>query len=275
VAEVAAKTLAGKRVVVTRAAEQSESLVAALRELGALPICLPLVAFAPPNDPAAMDEAIRQLGKFDWVFLTSQNALRALQQRCAHLNLSLARALVGVQIAAVGPATAEASQEAGLRVAYVAVTHQGISLAAELSSKVRGKKILLPRSDRAGHDIVDMLKGSGAIVTEVVAYKTVLPSEKEMHQHEAMMQHGADAVLFFSPSAVHHLLALQGRAKFLALSQQALFAAIGPITEKALREAGVQRLVRARDTTVAAAIEALSEFYSQTGQGLPAGVKPG
>jgi uroporphyrinogen-III synthase len=275
VAEAVAKTLVGKRLLVTRAVEQSESLVAALREMGALPICLPLVAFAPPDDPDPLDEAIRQLEKYDWVFLTSQNALRALQQRCAHLNLSLAKATAGGQIAAVGPATAEASLEAGLQVAYVAVTHQGVSLAAELSARVKGKKIFLPHSDRASRDIVDVLKDSGAVVTDVVAYKTVLPSGKEKHQYEAIMQQGADAVLFFSPSAVHHLLELEGRAKFLALSQQAVFAAIGPITEKALREAGVQRLVRARDTTVAAAIAVLSEYYSMQGQGLPAGVKPG
>jgi uroporphyrinogen-III synthase len=74
---------------------------------------------------------------------------------------------------------------------------------------------------------------------------------------------------------VHHLLQLQGRANFLTLSRQAVFAAIGAVTEKALREAGVKRVVRARDTTVAAAIEALSEFYSKISHGLPAGVKPG
>ena len=100
------KALAGKRVVVTRAAEQSESLSAALREQQAIPIALPLVAFAPPEDLRPLDDTIRNLGRYDWVFLTSQNALRALQERSDFLGLQLAKILVEVSVAAVGPATA-------------------------------------------------------------------------------------------------------------------------------------------------------------------------
>jgi uroporphyrinogen-III synthase len=79
VGETAARALAGKRVVVTRAAEQSESLLTALREQGAIAIALPLVAYAQPDDLRPLDDTIRNLGRYDWVFLTSQNAVRALQ----------------------------------------------------------------------------------------------------------------------------------------------------------------------------------------------------
>ncbi len=83
------KSLQGKRIIVTRAVEQSESLLQALSENGAIPVLLPMVSFSPPDDPAPLDEALGHLRQFDWLFLTSQNALRALEGRCAILNISL------------------------------------------------------------------------------------------------------------------------------------------------------------------------------------------
>jgi uroporphyrinogen-III synthase len=274
VSEGVAKPLAGKRVVVTRAAEQSESLIAALRQQGAVPVVLPLVAFVPPDDLRPLDDTIRNFGRYDWVFLTSQNALRALQHRSGFLGLPLEKALAEVKIAAVGPATAQAARNAGLEVAYVASKHQGVALAEELAAEVKGKRVLLPRSDLGNRDLVEELNRRGAHVSEVVAYKTVAPSGQEARNQEAVMKERADAVLFFSPSAVHRLFDLLGGARFLAFSREAVFTAIGPVTEKALREAGVTRILVARDTTVAASVDSLAEFFTKQQQGLTAGVKP-
>lgn len=273
-AETSDKALAGKRVVVTRAAEQNESLIAALREQGAVPIVLPLVAFAPPDDRGPLDDALRNPGRYDWVFLTSQNALRAIEERCDFLGLPLAKALACARIAAVGPATAEAARKAGLEVTYVARKHHGVALAEELSTPVKGKRVLLPRSDRANRDLVDTLDRLGAFVSEVAAYKTVAASEQETRNHESLLRDGAQAVLFFSPSSVYHLFDLLGRDRFVAFSAEAVFTAIGPVTERALREAGVRRIVVARDTTVAATLGALAEYFTKPHHGLPAGVKP-
>lgn len=273
-AEESANALKGKRVVVTRAAEQCEPLAQALRERGAVPVVLPMVAFGPPDEPSLLDEAIRELRSYDWVFLTSQNALRAVQERCQFLKLDLARTMDGVRVAAVGPATAEAAEHAGLKVAYVATRHQGVSLAEELAEKIKGKRVLLPRSDRANPEIVEKLAQLGARVKEIVAYKTIRPDDQDLSKIEAMVREGVDAILFFSPSAVHHLRDLLGNEKFLEFSRQSIFAAIGPVTEEALRKARVERVVLARDTTVAAVLAALTECFSQPGARLPAGVKP-
>jgi uroporphyrinogen-III synthase len=89
-----------------------------------------------------------------------------------------------------------------------------------------------------------------------------------------MLRGGADAVLLFSPSAVHHLYDLLGRDRFLAFAQGTAFVAIGPVTESMLRQEGVSRIVLARDTTAAAALEALAEFFIKPNQGLSVGVNP-
>lgn len=268
------KALGGKRVVVTRAAEQSESLVRALKAEGAAVVLVPLVAFGPPDDVGMLDEAIRGAGRYDWILLTSQNAVRALHERSNALGISLAKAMDGIPIAAVGPATAEAARNVGLNVEYVAVKHQGSGLADELSDKIAGKLVLLPRSDRANPEVVEKLQSLGARVNEIVAYKTVWPEEHGRAMVEKMVKEGADAVLFFSPSAIHHLQDILGNEKFHEFSRRTLFAAIGPVTEEALRKAKAERVAMAADTTVGAAIAVLRDYFMARQLKSPAGANP-
>ncbi|MGB2679658.1 MAG: uroporphyrinogen-III synthase [Candidatus Acidiferrum sp.] len=272
-AERFANALSGKRVAITRAAEQSQPLLSALREQGAQPILLPMVGFAPPDDLQALDDSLRRLREYHWVFFTSQNAVRALQERSEQFKISLCDAIGTAQIAAVGPATAEAARAAGLAIAYVAKEHNGVALAQELQAEVRGKRVLLPRSDRANHDLVEALQRLGAHVTEIIAYKTLRPASDDTHNLENILQDVPDAILFFSPSAVHHLRELLGPQQFQNLAVKSAFAAIGPVTERALREAGVQRLIVACDTSVTAVLESLATFFVNSGHSLPAGVK--
>jgi uroporphyrinogen-III synthase len=273
VPDAAAMPLKGRRVVVTRAAGQSDSLLRELRKRGAEPVLLPLVAFEPPDDVAALDRAIADARHYDWVLLTSQNALRALQQRCAVHTDSLRKVLEGVHIAAVGPATADCAQNAGLAVNYVAERHQGVALAEELAKELKGKKVLLPRSNRANPDLVNVLNRVGAQVKEIVAYKTIR-AEQNPQSCESILA-GVDALLFFSPSAVHHLQEIVGSEKFRELSRRAVFAAIGPVTGEALAKAQVTQFVQAPDSTVAAVLDALTDFFSKAAPRLSAGVQPG
>ncbi len=267
-------SLKGKRIAVTRAAEQSESLLRELRARGAEPLLLPLVAFGPPDDLAALDRAMVNARSYDWLLLTSQNALRALQERCAVFGQSLVKLTEGLRVAAVGPATAQAARNAGLIVSYVAEKRQSVSLAEELAQDLKGKRVLLPRSDRANPELVSVLSRIGAQVTEVVAYKTVRPPEQSLQNIESLLI-GVHAVLFFSPSAAHHLQDILGSEKFRELSRHAVFAAIGPVTGEALRRARVAQFVQARDSTVSAILDALTSFFGKTAPPLSAGVQPG
>jgi len=261
--------------MVTRAAEQSQPLIDALKEAGAEAVVAPLVAFAPPNDFTGLDRCLTGgVGKFDWVFLTSQNAVRALQERCMTLGRSLVVSLPGVKVAAVGPSTADAARAAGLNVDYVSKVHNGVALAGELGDQVNGKRVFLPRSDRANPDLIWALARHGAQVIPLVAYKTVAADADLQKIEEIVSKRKVDAVLFFSPSAVHHLREMMGAERFREFGRQAAFVAIGPVSERALKEEGVGRVLVAADTTVGASIAALGEFFSKAGQAQPAGVKP-
>jgi uroporphyrinogen III methyltransferase/synthase len=157
-------------------------------------------------------------------------------------------------------------------VEYVAVTHNGVALANELGSKVQGAKALLPRSDRANPDLPAALKRYGAQVTEVIAYRTVRPTESHQDSLKRIAAGQADAILFFSPSAVQHFAELVGAEKFRALQDTLAIAAVGPVTAKALREAGVERVVVSADTTTVAVVEALEKHFAAA-KAAPAGAK--
>jgi len=273
VGEASSTGLAGKRIVITRAAAQSEALARELIVRGAIPVVLPLVSFAEPEDSAPLDAAIAEIQQFDWMMLTSAQAVRAVIKRGEELKLSLNHADNKLRIACVGPVTTEEARRAGLRVEYVAETHTGAALAEELGKRLKGAKVFLPRSDRANPDLPPALKRHGALVTEVIAYRTLRPTAIDERNLRQIGDGTADAVLFFSPSAVQHFAELFGGEQLRALQDKLAITAVGPVTANALREAGVQRTVLAGDTTATAVVEALEKHFEGTLKQVQAGAK--
>jgi uroporphyrinogen III methyltransferase / synthase len=264
--------LAGKRVVITRAAQQSGELVEKLAKAGAIPTLLPLVAFSAPEDYAPMDAALEQLEHFDWIIFTSENAVRAMVKR-AGVRGNL-RNVAGrrSRAAAVGPATAAAAERAGFFVDYQAQTHSGAALANELRERVKNQAVFLPRSDRANPDLPRLLRSFGASVTEVIAYRTVTPVNLDQEKIAGILDGETDAILFFSPTAVEHFVGIVGDKTFQDLQHRLAVTAVGPITGNALNKAGIEKLIVAGDTTADAVIAALERHFAGLIKASAAGV---
>jgi uroporphyrinogen-III synthase len=273
VGEAMPKSLAGKRIVITRAAAQSEAIARELVDRGATALVFPLVAFAEPEDFAPLDAAIAGIQRFDWMILTSAQAVRAVVKRWEELKRTLVRSESKLRIGCVGPVTANAARQAGLAVEYVAETHTGAGLAEELGSKLAGTKVFLPRSDRANADLPVALKRYGAEVSEVIAYRTLRPTAVDEQNLRKIADGAADAILFFSPSAVHYFAELAGGEQLRSLQDKLAITAVGPVTANALRETEVSRAVVAADTSVEAVIDALEKHFADARKPAQAGVK--
>jgi uroporphyrinogen III methyltransferase / synthase len=255
--------LAGKRVVVTRAPEQAGELAEALKGLGAEVLLLPAVEFLWPEDMSALDAAIARLADFGWILFTSQNAVRFFAKRLK-ADAEPGGAAVSVaklRAAAVGAATAEAARAEGFHVDYVAKNHTGEALARELESELRGKRVLLPRSDGADDRLPIALREAGAEVSEVVAYRTTAPKAPDPGALERVRSGEMDAIILASPSAFHNLCSWIPMAELAALSRRVQFAAIGPTTARALREAGAWVGIEATDASAAALADAIGNYY--------------
>lgn len=258
----ATSSLVGKRIVVTRAVAQTSELFEKLQQRGAVPTSMPLISFSAPADYAPLDAALRHWHEFDWVLFTSANAVQSVVTRSAAANTRVQQIDRRPRIAAVGPATSEEATRAGLFVEYVAKTHLGVALAEELAPQLRDRSVVLPRSDRAHPDLPAALKRHGAKVTEVIAYRTLPPSDIDAGRANRVISHEADAALFFSPSAVRNLADLIGKQSLVEIQNKIAFAAVGPVTTAALREQGIDRVVTAADATAEAIINALELHFA-------------
>jgi len=267
VAEASPSPLAGRNILITRASDQTESLVRELEARGAKPVLQPMISFHPPTDFAPLDNALRDLRSFDWLLLTSTNAVRALLDRSRSLAVDVMNSFAAVRIAAVGPVTAEVARSAGLHVSHVATKHQGLALAEEFAAEMTRKRILLPRSNLASSDLPDALRRLGAQVTEVIAYRTFAAEPAGEGQNQ-FSSGNLEAILFFSPSAVRNFLNWdEGKGgqvlrSISDLSRKTAVVAVGPVTAAALRDAGLRNIVQAQNTTVPAVIEALESFFA-------------
>jgi uroporphyrinogen III methyltransferase / synthase len=260
----ATHTLAGKRIVLTRAAEDSAELARALESFGAEVILLPTVAFVPPEDWQKLDEQLCHLDRFDVILFLSKNAARYIFDRCVQLGIQCEMVESSNRfIAAVGPATAQALKEKGLRVDYVAQNHTGESLVGELRESLAGRRVLLPRSDRGDDRVPAALREIGAKVTEVIAYRTAAPAALDPAILGRVRGGEVDAVVFASPSAFHNLRDFIGAADIALLSARSQFVAIGPTTARAIRDSGARVAIEAEETSAAGLAAALAKHYQQ------------
>jgi uroporphyrinogen-III synthase len=104
-----AQPLAGRRILVTRAAEEPPTLDDLLRERGAEPVRLPCIAYAPPRDRAPLDAALARLRaglRPDLVAIASAHAADRFVAELREAGLDPAAALDGVSVVAAGAATA-------------------------------------------------------------------------------------------------------------------------------------------------------------------------
>ncbi len=256
-----ARPLEGKRVVLTRAVEQTRDLMVRLENMGAIVLIFPAVSFSEPTDTVELDRAINSLAQFDWILFTSANAARFFARRCRKLGVEPSHG-VSFQCAAVGPATASAVAAEGFSVGHVAQEFIGAALARELSPSLAGKKILLPRSERARPDLPSALKEVGADVAEVVAYHTGGVGAIDPGVMRAIREAEVDVISFFSPSAIENMRVELGEELLSLLGAKTALAAVGPVTATALRSAGLPVAIEAPRATAESMASAIAQYFS-------------
>jgi len=263
-AEPVRLTLAGRRILVTRAPGQASQLAEQLRALGATPILIPTIEIAPPASYAALDAALAALSGFDLVAFTSANAVEAFHQRAQFLGLTPAPR----RIAVVGPATARAVAAIGLDADVVPPVFTAESLAQTivqtLLPEASGARILLLLAEQAPAKLASALADAGARVTVAAAYCNRIP-EGSLAAVAALFADPSkvpDAVTFTSASTAGNLIALL-QAAGLTLPAAVVRASIGPVTSRALRDLGLPPHLEAVEPTIAALADSLAAYFQK------------
>lgn len=233
--------LAGRRVVVTRAAEQAGELVALLERVGATAVVVPLVEIV--RESAAVD-ALSALNpaEFDWLVVTSPNGARAYLAMHSSAPLN---------VAAVGATTAAALGAGGVNVTLVPGDQSADGLLAVFPSG--NGRVLLVQAVDAQPTMAAGLRRSGWNVTGISPYRSA-PAHLTAGQQLAAMS--ADAVLFTSGSAARAWVGVFGQ------TTPPIVVAIGPQTALAVEQAGLKVSLVAADHSLPGLVAALGSHLA-------------
>ena len=249
-----ARPLFGKRVLVTRPKEQAMDLVERLEAMGAQAIEAPMIRIIPPEDYTPLDEACARAADFDWIIFSSPTAVDAFLDRLLAGPQDL-RALQGVKLCVVGPATAERLARRGLKVDLTPSEFraEGVVRAMAEATDITGLSVLLPRAD---------------IGREVIAYRTTVVEperEGEPDIYRMLLERRIDVVTFTSASAVRHFVRVLGAEPAADLLRTATVASIGPVTAEAATQCSIQTTIMPSSYTIPALVEAIVEYFSEKG----------
>ncbi len=263
-----AKPLFGRSVLVTRPQGQAAEFSAHLAVLGARVIELPLIEIRPALDPGALELAAASSGQYDWVVFTSVNAVDAFMQALAALSQD-ARALGGVRLCAVGPATAARLANYHLLVDLVPREFhaEGAFAALEAQGSLAGRKVLLPRGDLGRDVLAERLRQAGAFMTEVTAYRTVAREalrDDELDVYRMLLDGTLDCITFTSGSAVRTFVNLFGAEASADLLRRTAVASIGPATTDVAQSLGIEVAIQPEQHTIPELSAAIATHFSHT-----------
>lgn len=257
------RSLSGRKIVVTRAADQAGELSALLSAKGAEVFECPTIAIEPPGEWGELDAAVAELSSFDWVVFSSANAVRFFFMRLAALGFD-SRAFGRAKVCAVGPRTAEELIPHGIRADLIPPDYKGEGVVTAFTSLgVAGASVLFPRGDKAREVVPAGLTRLGARVVSPVTYRNVRPETIPDPVKESFERGEVDCVTFTSSSTVENLAALLGENRLIGLLERVTVASIGPITSATCRELGLRVAVEPESFTVPALVEAVERHFRQ------------
>jgi uroporphyrinogen-III synthase len=251
-----------RRIVVTRAREQSADLVRALEGHEAEAIVAPVIRIQPVENLAALRAALSGLSAYRWVVFTSQNAVQIVLDRLVVWGLT-PRVFAATSIAAVGSATADMLKQRGLTPALVPEEYVAEALVSALERSdgdLAGARVLIPSAEDARDVLAVGLRRLGAVVESIPVYRTV-PVQGDFGGLIAeIIGRRIDAVTFMSSSTVRSFVHLVGPET--ATSGRFVAATIGPITAGTARELGLRDIIEAHPHTVPGLVDSLVRRFA-------------
>ncbi|HEY3364658.1 MAG TPA: uroporphyrinogen-III synthase [Symbiobacteriaceae bacterium] len=250
------KPLFGRCVLVTRARSQASSLVDRLADVGGRTFEFPAIVTKAPESYGPLDAAIAAIETYRWVVVTSPNGAEHFQARLMASGRDV-RALAHLKVAAVGTATAKALACAGIRADLVPPEFRGAALPAAMAPLLRpGDRVLMARANLADPAVAADLRALGAVVDDVVAYRTLLEGGDVAGLQAALRRGEIHYATFTSSSTVTSLLERLGGREPLAGVR---IACMGPETKKAAEAVGLTVHVLARQVTIDGLVNAIVE----------------
>ncbi|MEB3308998.1 MAG: uroporphyrinogen-III C-methyltransferase [Snowella sp.] len=262
--------LAGKTILITRSAEQSSHFADLLTAEGANVLEMPALVIQPPSSWQALDNAIADLSRFQWLILTSANGVEYFFQRLQTLGKD-SRALAGIKIAVVGKKTAATLKQYGLQADFIPPNYVADSLIETFPEPLADQTILFPRVETGGRDVlVKQLTEQGANMVEVPAYQSGCPEGVSAEVWQALSHQTIDIITFASSKTVQNFYTLVQRQlqtnspdPVLQLLEPVGLASIGPQTTRTCQQLFGRVTLEAEEYTLEGLTEAIKQWCAK------------
>lgn len=254
------RPLLGKGVVVTRAREQASSLLRTLQDLGACCYQFPTIAIKPLPDYSKLHQIFGNLADYDWLIFTSVNGVKIFWQELRGQGLD-SRALGSCQVAAIGPATADALRDQGIEPDFVPEKYMAEHVVQGLLERGASQaRVLLPRAEKAREILPQALGRAGARVDVLPVYRTELAQESGQSILEAINEGKVQYITFTSSSTVDNFFRLIPPAELKPhVPGKINLACIGPITARTLEGYGFLADLQPETYTISGLVQCLQE----------------
>jgi uroporphyrinogen III methyltransferase/synthase len=280
------KPMFGHRILVTR--EQTGGFDP-LEELGAEVIQFPTVEVVPPPSWDELDACIDRIHAYDWLIFTSANGVKYFFRRLFENRVDI-RELKGLKICAIGAKTAAEIGKFGLKVDLVPgefraeglieafvkeAKNQGSGVGGQGSGVggkeeiplpltphtllLKGLRFLLPRAEVAREIFPEKVRQLGGEIDVPATYRAVLPELHGKRLRRFLKEGRITVATFTSAATFDNFREIMGDESDELLRRVAI-AVIGPVTEKAVRKAGLDVAIMPREATIEAMVEAIKEW---------------
>jgi uroporphyrinogen-III synthase len=248
------RTLADRRIVITRPAGQAAGLAGMIAARGGVPVLFPVIDIHDLDDPAALHAVIDRLDAFDLAVFVSVNAV---EMGMRHVTARRAWP-AALAVATVGPGSERALHQHGFEVVIAPRTRfDSEGLLERLGAdRVAGRRVVVFRGDGGRELLGDTLVARGATVEYAQCYRRARPDADAGPLQDAAAREAIDAVTVSSSEGLANLRELLGAAGRDWLARTPVFAPHPRIVARA-RAFGLQRVVEtsAADEGLVAGLE--------------------
>jgi uroporphyrinogen-III synthase len=243
--------LKGKVICITRPRERSQVAVDMVKELGGIPLVVPTLELKMVASES-LTNLCQRAGELDWIIFTSPTSLESLFKYCSNFKENLNP---HCQVAVIGPHTEKVLNDFNIIADIVPEDYTAEGLLEEFHGvDLNEKKVGIPRTFKARDILPEGLKKMGATVYLAEAYQSTPPMDTSRVKSliNEIIHGKVDVVTFTSPLTVINLFEIAGDMKEELINSfkegQVLVAAIGPITQKPLKDLGIPAITPAKYT---------------------------
>ncbi|MHC4693007.1 MAG: uroporphyrinogen-III C-methyltransferase [Planctomycetota bacterium] len=250
--------LFGKTIVSTRDHRGNADFAAKIIHRAGNPVEFPTIKIEPLTDTTEFLQALTKFSEYDWIIFTSANGVRIFFDYIQTLSKD-ARVFASAKIAAIGPKTADALARFGIKPDFIPDVFTGKELGKQLMdfTNLKGRKVLLLRSQLASNELVDVLQQADAEVDNVPVYTAVTAKTDAAPLTKQISDGTVDWLTFASPSSVTAFF--EQIQPDLVNSADVRVASIGPVTSEQLKKIGVKIDLQAAEHTIDGLLDAIEQ----------------